>query len=59
VDAVGGLDEDAQSHMNHPNYHRNLHLERIDEIEVVLGNGPDRVNTERIDTVGLLRDGVA
>lgn len=38
VQRIGTLDEDSQSHVHHSDDDRDLHLETVDVIEIVLGH---------------------
>ena len=59
MNAIGSLDQNTQSHVYHPNYHGNLHFERIDVVKVIGSDGPNWIQPKGIHAAGLLRDGVA
>lgn len=55
VNSIEELHNDSEDHMNDGNDDSDLHLETVDKNQLIVGHSPDRIDTKRIDAVGIRR----
>ena len=53
VDCVGSLQNDAKHHVSDAKDDRGLHLEAVEEGQVILTEGPNRIESELVEAVRL------